>query len=363
MRSFYIFTVAILLRFLAPSQVGPDSKDYIELAHNIQSGAFALHGVSTTFRPPLYPLFLSFLSDGTITIAQAALGAMTCVLVFWISRSLIASLLYSLAPMSIYMTGEVLSETLFTFLVVLGVYLWSKHYWAGVVFGLAALAKPIIFPMLVLGIAVSLILKWPIKGLSIMLAVTILICLPWMIRNSLIDGKITLTQRSALGSNLLYGTFTHEEFGDDIWTKALARYGTLDNEAAQVEAIQRIETHPLNYLRARVEQYPRLFINTGASISSIYFIRLLYVLIQIGIGILVIFGMRQPIQIWLTPLFLVLFHIPLWVESRYFLPAVPFCCIMAATTLRRYFPSTHLRFLSRHTGSREPQPILRQYCS
>jgi 4-amino-4-deoxy-L-arabinose transferase-like glycosyltransferase len=202
------------------------------------------------------------------------------------------------------------------------------------VWGLAALTKPIALPILGLALVLCIVrLRHHLRPVLVMLGVAILVVLPWCIRNSIIDGRPTLTQRSALGVNLLYGTFTTEEFGKDIWTEALRRYPNdhEDRDAGYFrEALTRLN------LTARVEQYPRLFIDTGANLTSNYTVRLLYVLLQLGLGVLAIMGISgQPMRFWIVPLFLALFHIPLWIETRYLLPAVPFVCVFIARGVER----------------------------
>lgn len=328
MRETYIFLGAVLLRlaYSINSWVAGDTPDYLALAESIRNGQFNLNGVPTTFRPPLYPLMVSLFGDATI-IVQCILGGLTCVLIYRISRSIWPAVFYSVLPMSLHYTAVIMTETLFVFLVVLGVYCWTRKwiYSAGIIFGLAALCRPVALLMLGLALVISFLIKHYRRRTAIMLGIAVLVCLPWMIRNSIVDGKITLTQSSAFGTNLLYGTFTHEEFGPTIWDEALKRKW---NEG---DGIARIKNDPMMWLRARTEQYPRLFIDTVDYLTSNYWLRLVFVLAQMVLFGLAIVGLftRPKMPLWIMPLFLVLFHLPLWVETRYFLPAMPFVCILA----------------------------------
>jgi hypothetical protein len=107
-RSFYIasfsFTVrAVFATFYNWS--GGDSPDYLALADSIANGGFMLDGVPSTFRPPLYPLFIYLTGD--VLIAQCVLGALTSVLVYRISRSVAAAVLLSLAPQTLYYSAAI----------------------------------------------------------------------------------------------------------------------------------------------------------------------------------------------------------------------------------------------------------------
>jgi 4-amino-4-deoxy-L-arabinose transferase-like glycosyltransferase len=317
--------------------IAGDTVDYWELARSIANGQFTLGGQPTAFRPPLYPLFIYLVQDPILL--QCLLGAVTCGLLYRITRRLLPPLLYCFAPLTIHYTVSVMTETLFTFLLVLAVYLWLRErlIWCGVVFGLAFLTKPIVLPMLLMGLLISLVLRKHRRAMLIMTAVTVLVAMPWIVRNSLLEHKLTLTQTSALGTNLLYGTFTHEEFGTTIWESALEKYPIrydLNTDYTR-EAIHRITSQPATFVKARIEQYPRLLIDTGDHLTSYFPLRVVVIVVQIILGILVLLNLRgQPIQLWLVPLFLTLFHLPLWIEPRYFLPAIPFLLAMLPSNLR-----------------------------
>ncbi len=216
---------------------------------------------------------------------------------------------------------------------------------SGVAFGLAMLTRPIVLPMLLFAILIQFIRRKPMRPILFITALSILVATPWIIRNTLLENKLTLTQKSALGTNLLYGTFTRKEFGQDIWNEALKRYKGCDNECAFELAIERIRNgiQDGSWFKARLEQYPRLIIDTGTSLAPEFangpvLYRLIYVLLQLAGLILAIVGLKnQPIQVWLTPAFLLLFHLPLWIEARYFLPAAPFMSILTAAGMVKIY--------------------------
>jgi hypothetical protein len=340
----YIFIAALFIRtlyVLAFSWTSQDMSEFIELAGSIRVSSFMLDGVPTTVKPMLLPLIASFFpSVDLFLLAQCILGSLTCGLLYLIARkSRISSWgawLYVFAPLTIHFTGTIMSETLFTFLTVLAIYLWTakRWYWAGSVFGLAALAGPTILPLLVFGIVLAIFIKYELKPILIMAAIAIVVALPWMIRNSIVDGRPTLTQRSTLGTDLLLGTFTGEESGVDAVAEARIKYP--DNSASARIAAERITSHPLLWVKARIEQYPRLFIDTGDYLTSSSAARIFIVLMQLLIGVMAILGLKgRLLSLWIVPLFLALLYLPLWTESPYFLSAIPFTCLLAGVGFKK----------------------------
>jgi 4-amino-4-deoxy-L-arabinose transferase-like glycosyltransferase len=88
---------------------------------------------------------------------QSICGAASVVLVYLIAKdhfshrvALLAALGATFAPMTVHYTAVILSETVFTFLLVLGVFFWGRNRGpaAGLVFGLAALTRTIVIPFL-----------------------------------------------------------------------------------------------------------------------------------------------------------------------------------------------------------------------
>jgi len=130
-----VLTLAAALRFLLlslwlPALTG-DEIDYDRLAHSLIDGRGYVNarGEPTSFRPPLYPAFIAAgyaLSGGAVQgvrFLQAALDVGTVALTYLIGRwlfgrgpSLLAALLLSVNLGTIAATGRLLSETLFTFL-------------------------------------------------------------------------------------------------------------------------------------------------------------------------------------------------------------------------------------------------------
>lgn len=146
-----IFFVALLLRLILfliavphPDRfVEVDSREYDALAKNmIRSGVYSMSQgppfLPDVLRVPGYPVFLSLFyllfGEGPCwpIVGQLLLGALTCLLTYRLASRLfsakagmIAGLLLSFDLLSINFNNLLLSETLFTFLLLLGLYfLW-----------------------------------------------------------------------------------------------------------------------------------------------------------------------------------------------------------------------------------------------
>jgi hypothetical protein len=164
-----VFVVALLLRLLfgvwvcsAGRVVELDSHDYLSLSKNLEeTGTFARdrYGrVPDLKRTPVYPILL-LISRGTekfpyiLLLLQSLMGAAACLFVLDIARSFeftdrmgrFAAWLLALDPLSISHCALILSETLFSFLVVAWLWVFAR-IWSGkshrfLVFGLFSLAS------------------------------------------------------------------------------------------------------------------------------------------------------------------------------------------------------------------------------
>ncbi|MGI8542194.1 MAG: ArnT family glycosyltransferase [Aridibacter sp.] len=401
-----LFLLALCLRlFYCLTQfngITGDSPDYIDIAKNLYlHNSFAFSGdngniILTAFRPFLYPLFVAVIDGGNQTyghtlIVQSILGATTVVLIYLIANenfgrfvALISGLMLTFGPLTIYFTAEILTETLFIFLLILGFFLWGKRrfYLCGITFGFVALTRPLIFPFFVFLFGLMLIfplLRKEWKNYLIILAFTLIISAPWMIRNSMLLNKITLTQSSGFGTNLLVGTIDGPLWGGDIWTlinndPVLQPTEGL-NEAEQDRlrmktAFNRIIEDPVRWIKIRFKYYPKLFLDSGDYLLGEYNVAvgealkdgnflpvvfkitfilanlLFYSLALIGF----IFAGEKIVllpHIFLFPIFLALLHIPMWIETRYFLPAVPLVCIISAFGIQQILIKQNIITLKR----------------
>ncbi|HVF46332.1 MAG TPA: glycosyltransferase family 39 protein [Pyrinomonadaceae bacterium] len=380
-----------------------DSAEYLLLARNLVThGAFSLADNAETLtahRPPLFPAMIAVLWRGdeapvtAVLIANVALGSVTVCLTYLIARdrfdrriALVAAAMLAFGPMTCLFTVTVLTETLFTFLVALAIFLWGRGLFAGAgtAFGLSALTRPSIFPYLaalpLLAIFPSFRRFW--RGYLIILAAVLVVASGWIIRNATVFDRFILVASSGWGTNLLCGTL-ETDTGGRVWNgDAWAPLDLKTNPVTQVEgitdeteidrvrmktAISRIAEAPVNWMVVRAKQYPKLFIDNGdyllgagnlplreafrAGRADVIFVKVLFLGANLAVLMLAVYGiftlrarLADHAHIVLFPVFGMLIHLPAWIEPRYFLPMMPMMFILAAvgmerlSILRRLFP-------------------------
>ncbi len=372
--------------------IADDSGQYLEIARNlVYHHAFALNNANgeiyyTAFRPFLYPfLIASFWTNAeppiqSILILQIILGSSTVVIVYLMTIkhfvrfiALTSALLLALSPVTIHHTAAILTETLFTFLVVAACYFAGeqKKYFSGLFFGLACLTRPVIFPFLLLFLLLSFLPKIrPKWRVHLMICLTVfLVTLPWIARNTLLFNKVTLTRSSGYGTSLLYGSIGTRLWGDDIWSSVLKDPLTqqppgldeIEQDRLRMKlAVSRIVNNPAGWLKARSRQYPRLFIDSGDYVLEeqnvsfgqavnesnflVLFVKLFFLFFSFMTLLFFLIGiwtsgkdiLNLP-HIYLFPCFIMLVHLPMWIEYRYGLPSLPFIYIIGTVGLFKLF--------------------------
>jgi 4-amino-4-deoxy-L-arabinose transferase-like glycosyltransferase len=347
--------------------------------------------VPTIYRPPLYPAVIALLGGPAerelIAVIQAILDACVCVCVFRLARtfasartSLLAAVAYALHPGAIVASASLLTESLFGFLSVVGVLLLVNglrgdrlpmSLLAGVSLGLAALSRSI-------GAAVPLIfvlaiLKWrwtprPRAHAALMLLAALGVMTPWIVRSSALARSFVLIQAPGVAMNFYLPTRTDldQSNAQSVWTsfftsdtcgQALLRATTAVeisevNRHCMREALDNIRRAPLRYVLSRLQSFPHLVLTSfdsftginqsfGASLRNRAYGRfalklVLLLLFSACPFILALAGLRgAPVHaaaglaaaVWI---FTFLIHIPMWIESRFWQPAVPFLMVNAA---------------------------------
>ena len=157
-----VLTVALLARLLVPivatvvHDVGSlleahaDSPPYLGLAESLTGGHFTRNGAPEVLRTPGYPLFVAlgvFIGHpiGLTILLQVILGSLAAVTVYALAEdttaslgyrdsrrvALLAGLFYALDPLSIIHSSFVLSETLFTTLLLAHLYILLRYFKTG----------------------------------------------------------------------------------------------------------------------------------------------------------------------------------------------------------------------------------------
>jgi hypothetical protein len=224
--------VRLALIHLVPIEMFSDAAWYLGRGEDIANGlGYSENGVPTAFWPVGYPGFLGllfYIFEPTLLVGQYAnlvLSVLSLLLVYLLARKLtryeyaarLSVLLLALYPNYAAYTSVTLSEIYFTFLLLLGVYLFItlRGGWrilgVGIVFGLAALTKPqfVFIPALLTSM---LMLERPravgfrqaaVTGILIY-AIMAAVLVPWAVRNTLIFGEVILISTNG-GVTLLSG--------------------------------------------------------------------------------------------------------------------------------------------------------------
>ncbi len=202
-----------------PELVG-DAADYDRLARGLAAGRGMLDadGDPTSFRPPLYPLLLALwygpLSAGprAATLFQIGLDLAAVAVTYSLARrwlaerfALVASGLVAVNVAMISASARLLSESLFTLLLVLSAWLTVRWLDAardgdpcggraaalGATLGLATLTRGVLLPFVPLLILVAALSgrRLP-RGSLTLLAVFLLTLAPWTIRNARVHGAL-----------------------------------------------------------------------------------------------------------------------------------------------------------------------------
>lgn len=363
---FHVLPSRKLLDHTSLHSQASDSATYLALAKSIRFDfLFGINGSPTYFRGPGYSAFIALLwwDDlplAGIYIAQAVIGALTALFTYKLARhfgekvAVVSGVGMALAPMSIFTTTEIMTETVYTFLIVLGCYFWGKRnsYLSGIAFGLSWLVRPTTMVFLLFCLAVVFVIRRQRKQMILITLFAILTISPWIIRNAIVFHKFIPVAITGGGTNLLSGSLDFS-FGKDVWAKwysdplmqtPYARESTETDKLFFSRAVERIKSDPVHWLKNRVKQYPWLFVDTGAYLhpanpALASTVKWLFVLGNGLALLLALWGMvqfRQELHVVLFPLFIILFHLPLWVEPRYSLPAIPMMIVLATVTVQAW---------------------------
>ncbi len=226
-RLFYLFQIESIPLFY---HLAGDARIYDEWAQRIAGGDWL--GREVFYQAPLYPYFLGLLEAifghdlWWIRVVQIALGSASCVLIYWVGKSLFskatgvaAGLILSLYAPAIYFDALIQKAVLDLSLVALLIFLLSKAnlrpHWVrwgtiGVVLGLLTLSRenalvwvfvvPIWIWVRFAEHSRRIVLGW----IGIFLAGVMLVLLPVGMRNLMVGGEFTLTT-SQLGPNFFIG--------------------------------------------------------------------------------------------------------------------------------------------------------------
>jgi Dolichyl-phosphate-mannose-protein mannosyltransferase len=333
-RLFLILVIAAALRLAAtiaissPQQVPrslaeSDAPTYYVLADHMIDGTgyrYAADQPPTAKRTPGYPLFLAAIfklsgrSFSAVRVAQCALDVMTTYLVFALTvllvgsrpAGLLAALVYAIYPPAIMSSTYIMTETLYTLLLVLAILATCYAFKlrstllcaaSGVGLALSTLTRPGAFLLPFAFLAIGLVKKLTaaatyergvgrvlgaryergrgmggLVGLVVLCVAFCAMMLPWVLRNERALGAFIPTS-TLMGANLYKGNdlatrgayfaSTDSLLTPDLRAK-LAGVGEVERDRMLgAEARHLIFTHKHEALALTIEKLPRLWLNLG----------------------------------------------------------------------------------------------------
>jgi 4-amino-4-deoxy-L-arabinose transferase-like glycosyltransferase len=379
-----------------------DEQDYIQLAGNILEGnGFArAPGQPTSIRPPLYPGLVAgiFAVAGTgnlqaVRFVQIVLSLATVAIIIELGRRTFnisvgrhAAAIFFLYPSYVFFNFTILTETLFTLLLIAFVLLsvmlvQTPRLWTavlcGLALGLAALTRSVLWPVpLIFCPLVALLMRAPFRMRlalpAAVLAGYAIVVGPWAIRNTRLQGVVTIVDTMG-GMNLRMGNYEYTPddrmwaavglTGEQNWSYPLAQEfpGQHLTEGqkekwAQSKAIEYMRAHPGTTLRRSLIKFadfwgiereyaagvqqgmysPPRWIGTAVS--------LLAAVVYLGVIVCGAAGLwlcapeiRLHVLLLLPIVIIMGVHTLVFGHSRYHLPLMPVFTLYAAALL-----STHL---------------------
>ncbi|MEI6218574.1 MAG: glycosyltransferase family 39 protein [bacterium] len=225
--------LAYVILITSVSKYVPDEEFYDDLARNVLAGhGYVIHpGDSPSlYRPPLYPVFLAGMfrvfgdSHVPVLAIQFLFDLLAAVAVYKLARGMFghtiacgAIFLCALYPFFTYYTVRLLTESVFTMLLMGGLYWFHKGLqcgsrWffvaAGIALGLGILCRFSLFyitPILIFVAVVTHRKERVVWVNSLICGITVLLIIaPWTYRNYLVTGRLVLLGTGS-GYNLWLG--------------------------------------------------------------------------------------------------------------------------------------------------------------
>jgi len=266
-----------------------DEREYHQLGSTLAStGRYEYNGALTAYRPVGYPMvvasiyFIAGEHPLAVKLTQCLLDVGTALLLFLILRMakmrtrLLACGLWAVYVPAILYTNLLLTETLYTILLVFLVFLLSRgdqdQGWTpalmGLCIGFLTLIKPGSLLLLIPFVIYAQRMGMPLRALSVVAAVTLLSLAPWVIRNYVEFGRIALSSNG--GINMLIGnnpnaTGAYSVSFDPKILEGAHNEFEADAKAGKAAAEYIIE-HPAKFVQNSVRKIAHLFESEGGLI-------------------------------------------------------------------------------------------------
>ena len=293
-----IIAGVILLKFGFNFYQGGDSPGYMYMAKNL-----AEHGalLPTNVRTPGYLFFLAiiyliFHSFVPAIFFGALISAFAAPLIYLIAKEFFeeriaftAGVLTAIEPMGLFLGVSILTEGVFTPVLLLSVYFFVQYlkagkasylYGSGALLSLATLIRPIMFyfwPIAILFILykeLGIGLRQVLKKTFIFIAIFFIILSPWLIRNKIVVNSWQITSLQGYIFFIDHYGAVLRYLGEagplsDVQAKALALVGpekVFTSEGSDIlfeSALNGIKQHKLAYINVYIKSLISFFIANG----------------------------------------------------------------------------------------------------
>jgi 4-amino-4-deoxy-L-arabinose transferase-like glycosyltransferase len=353
----------------------PDQREYLQLADHLLHGE-GLHFFDPRFgqeiyasRTPGYPLFLATCGGkpAIARVAQAFIDTATVLAAFLLARrwmnsrqSAATALLIAVNPFLVYFSGLILSETLYTALLVWGMVLLVGStsrlrlpLLGGIVLALSVLVRPsgIGLPIL-LAIAAAILNRkeatayprwWPFPPATTMLLFTLAVLAPWAYRNDKVLGHWIWTTTNS-------GITAYDGFNDDatgasdqrftLLIPGISRAGEVErNEFFADEASRWVKHHPGRAVELACAKIARMW--SPVPLSAEYgkpLYRWIGGIYALPLDLLILLGLfwgplprAAKVYLLLPAIYLTAIHAMSVGSLRYRLPAEPMMSVVACS--------------------------------
>ena len=356
-----------------------DERDYDRLAVSIATtGSYSENGLPTAYRPVGYPAFVGFVyflaghKPVVVKLFQALLDATVPLMLFLLlpvferRTRILAAAFWAFYPPAVLYANLLLSESVFTFLLVLATLLLVRSdqfkVWAflliGVLFGVMALIKGVALIVLLLLPLAYLALRQPLRRVLWVGLGALLLVIPWTVRNSVTLGYVGLSTN--VGMDLLIGNNPNangsytSQIPDEIFQGATSEAET--NDRAFRYAVHYIIEKPGMFVVNGIRKAAHLVESEGGiliwsfsgsredssiryasryaslPVSAVLGVNLPYFILLMA-GILGLLGFPEPRLRWLFLVVLaawLLIHLLFFGGSRMHFPLMPFFALFAA---------------------------------
>jgi len=401
------FSIRLIVVLLLSPPLLSDEIDYYHLGQSIvNENSFSLDGIPTASRAPGYPIIIASIislfgnSIGAMRVFQALVDSVTCFLVFTICRNsfslktaYLATIVYALFPGSMFYILFLMTETIFTGVLMIAIFLASSRrlqdstilrLLLGAVLGILTLIKPNAAILFLIFLAwewfrsrsvISTLRKYLLVCIGFVLLIS-----PWIIRNKIQFDRLSLTSNG--GVNFWIG---HNEQATGSF-RYVEKNNPLENvkgefersQFALREGLSYLATHPLQEIKLICLKSIHFFEPDFGLMQSLFyreewktysralhiyreFPPLIFVgfhFLTAGIVLLALWSfiftndstLRNITLIKMVIIGWICFHLIFFTVARYRIPMMPAMIILAAysieswntksytiTTLRKYF--------------------------